>query len=228
MVNEGGIAVLLAQTEANINNRVPLSAYLDVFDTLSKDDELRTSPGMCDLIQLLLKAIRVHQMEIELLDECCYILSNLTFNNAENMTQVIEHGGIADIVEVLKRHKSVNFLCESAMNVLVNLCHNSDKNKTLICRSGGANVAIDCLRQFNKCANDGDEPIVVAVFHCLANLAYVSDNVKQLIKQDTVAMVMDIMQKNTDRRALIQIGIVVLANLSSHEKGLFEYKYKYI
>ncbi|ETO07124.1 hypothetical protein RFI_30268 [Reticulomyxa filosa] len=44
--------------------------------------------------------------------------------------------------------------------------------------------------------------------------------VKQLIKQDTVAIVMDTMQKNTDRRSLIQMSVVVLANLSSHEKGL--------
>ncbi|ETO16984.1 hypothetical protein RFI_20353 [Reticulomyxa filosa] len=225
MVNGGGIAELLRQAEANANNGAPLGACLDAFGTLSNDDRLKTLLGMHGLIRLILETIRAHQMDIELLDKCCYILSNLTFNNAENMTQVIEHGGIADIVGVLKRHKVVNFLCESAMNV--------DKNKTLICRSGGAKVTIDCLRQFNKCANDGDEPIVVAAFRCLANLAYVVDNVKQLIKQDAVAMVMDTMQKNTDHRALIQMGIVVLANLSSHEKGLLNinlyiYIYTYI
>ncbi|ETO05319.1 hypothetical protein RFI_32076 [Reticulomyxa filosa] len=220
MVNGGGIADLLRQAQANFDNGGPLGACLDALGTLSSDEKLKTLLGMHGLIRLILETIRAHPMDIELLDKCCYILSNLTFNNADNMTQVIELGGIADIVGVLKRHKVVNFLCESALNVLVNLCHNSDKNKMLICRSGGAKATIDCLRQFNRCTNDGDEPVVISAFRCLANLAYVPDNVKQLIKQDTVAIVMDTMQKNTDHRSLIQMGVVVLANLSSHEKGL--------
>ena len=59
---------------------------------------------------------------------------------------------------------------------------------------------------------------MVSCFRCLANLAYVADNEKQLIKLDVVAVVMDTMNQNTDKKDLIQMGVVVLANLSSHER----------
>ncbi len=60
--------------------------------------------------------------------------------------------------------------------MLVNLCHNSDKNKTLIAQSG-AKATIAALKTHNKCLNDGGEAVVVSCFRCLANLAYVPDNV---------------------------------------------------
>ncbi|ETO26481.1 hypothetical protein RFI_10655, partial [Reticulomyxa filosa] len=173
---------------------------------------------MHGLIQLVVTTIRGHPLDIELLDKCCFILSNLTLNNGDNITQVIDLGGIGDIVGVVKRHCVVNCLSESALNVLVNLCHNNDGNKVLICQSGGAKATIQCLQQFASCSNDGDEAVVVVALRCLANLAYVADNVRALIKDNAVAVVMDTMQKNTHQRALIQMGVIVLGNLSSHDK----------
>ena len=43
-------------------------------------------------------------------------------------------------------------------------------------------------------------------------------NVRQLIKLDAVAVVIDTMNQNTDIKDIIQMGVVVLANLSSHER----------
>ena len=106
----GGIGDLLGQAQNNVDNPIPLGACLDA-------------------LRLILECI--HPNDLELLDKCCYILSNLSFNNAQNMTAIIELGGVNDIVGVLKKNKEVNFLCESAINVLVNLCHNSDKNQTI-------------------------------------------------------------------------------------------------
>merc|ERR1711971_906794 len=168
---------------------MPLGATLDGLGTLSSDDRLKTLLGMHGTIRLILEVMRRHPNDIELLDKCCYILSNLSFNNQQNMTAIIELAGVQDIVGVVKKHTPVNFICESAINVLVNLCHNSDKNKTLIARSGGAKATIAALKTHNKCLNDGDEAVVVSCFRCLANLAYVPENVKQLIKLDVVAVV---------------------------------------
>ena len=61
--------------------------------------------------------------------------------------------------------------------------------------------------------------MVVSAFCCLANLAYAPENVKSLIKQDTVAIIMDTMNHNIDHRDLIQMGIIVLTNLSVHERS---------
>eukprot|EP01083_Nonionella_stella_P080781 222104_1 len=218
IVSGGGIGDLLGQANANMGNPQPLGATLDGLGTLSSDDRLKTLLGMHGTIRLILEVMRRHPNDIELLDKCCYILSNLSFNNQQNMTAIIELAGVQDIVGVVKKHTPVNFICESAINVLVNLCHNSDKNKTLIARSGGAKATIAALKTHNKCLNDGDEAVVVSCFRCLANLAYVPDNVKQLIKLDVVAVVMDTMNQNTDKKDLIQMGVVVLANLSSHER----------
>ncbi len=218
IVSGGGIGDLLGQANANMGNPAPLGATLDGLGTLSSDDRLKTLLGMHGTIRLILEVMRRHPNDIELLDKCCYILSNLSFNNQQNMTAIIELAGVQDIVGVVKKHTPVNFICESAINVLVNLCHNSDKNKTLIARSGGAKATIAALKTHNKCLNDGDEAVVVSCFRCLANLAYVPDNVKQLIKLDVVAVVMDTMNQNTDKKDLIQMGVVVLANLSSHER----------
>jgi len=218
VVSGGGIGDLLGQANANMGNPAPLGATLDGLGTLSSDDRLKTLLGMHGTIRLILEVMRRHPNDIELLDKCCYILSNLSFNNQQNMTAIIELAGVQDIVGVVKKHTPVNFICESAINVLVNLCHNSDKNKTLIARSGGAKATIAALKTHNKCLNDGDEAVVVSCFRCLANLAYVPDNVKQLIKLDVVAVVMDTMNQNTDKKDLIQMGVVVLANLSSHER----------
>jgi len=217
VVSGGGIADILDQVQNNFDNPMPLGAVLDTLGTLSSDDRLKTLLGMHGTIKLILECIRRHPNDIELLDKCCYILSNLSYNNAQNMTAIIELGGVADIVNVLKDHKEQNFLCESSINVLVNLCHNSDKNKTLIARSGGAKATIAALKQHLKCSKEGDELVVVAAFRCLANLAYVPENVKQLIKMDVVPVVMDAMLANKDHKDLIQMGVVVLANLSSHE-----------
>ena len=217
-VSGGGIGDLLGQANNNMDNPNALGACLDSLGTLSTDDRLKTLLGMHGTIRLILETMRRHPNDIELLDKCCYILSNLTFNNQQNMTAVIELGGTGDIVGVINKHTQCNFICESAINVLVNLCHNSDKNKTLIARSGGAKATIKALKTHNKCKKDGDEAVVVSSFRCLANLAYVPDNVKQLIKLDTVAVVMDTMNQNTDKKDIIQMGVVVLANLSSHEK----------
>merc|ERR1719295_1607454 len=218
VVSGGGIGDLLGQANANMGNPAPLGATLDGLGTLSSDDRLKTLLGMHGTIRLILEVMRRHPNDIELLDKCCYILSNLSFNNQQNMTAIIELAGVQDIVGVVKKHTPVNFICESAINVLVNLCHNSDKNKTLIARSGGAKATIAALKTHNKCLNDGDEAVVVSCFRCLANLAYVADNVKQLIKLDVVAVGMDTMNQNTDKKDLIQMGVVVLANLSSHER----------
>eukprot|EP01084_Bolivina_argentea_P226402 382452_1 len=218
VVSGGGIGDLLGQANANMGNPAPLGATLDGLGTLSSDDRLKTLLGMHGTIRLILEVMRRHPNDIELLDKCCYILSNLSFNNQQNMTAIIELAGVQDIVGVVKKHTPVNFICESAINVLVNLCHNSDKNKTLIARSGGAKATIAALKTHNKCLNDGDEAVVVSCFRCLANLAYVAENVKQLIKLDVVAVVMDTMNQNTDKKDLIQMGVVVLANLSSHER----------
>merc|ERR1712087_1041115 len=218
VVSGGGIGDLLGQANANMGNPAPLGATLDGLGTLSSDDRLKTLLGMHGTIRLILEVMRRHPNDIELLDKCCYILSNLSLNNQQNMTAIIELAGVQDIVGVVKKHTPVNFICESAINVLVNLCHNSDKNKTLIARSGGAKATIAALKTHNKCLNDGDEAVVVSCFRCLANLAYVPDNVKQLIKLDVVAVVMDTMNQNTDKKDLIQMGVVVLANLSSHER----------
>jgi len=218
VVSGGGIGDLLGQANANMGNPGCLGASLDGLGTLSSDDRLKTLLGMHGTIRLILEVMRRHPNDIELLDKCCYILSNLSFNNQQNMTAIIELAGVQDIVGVVKKHTPVNFICESAINVLVNLCHNSDKNKTLIARSGGAKATIAALKTHNKCLNDGDEAVVVSCFRCLANLAYVPDNVKQLIKLDVVAVVMDTMNQNTDKKDLIQMGVVVLANLSSHER----------
>merc|ERR1712087_732484 len=208
VVSGGGIGDLLGQANANMGNPAPLGATLDGLGTLSSDDRLKTLLGMHGTIRLILEVMRRHPNDIELLDKCCYILSNLSFNNQQNMTAIIELAGVQDIVGVVKKHTPVNFICESAINVLVNLCHNSDKNK----------ATIAALKTHNKCLNDGDEAVVVSCFRCLANLAYVPDNVKQLIKLDVVAVVMDTMNQNTNKKDLIQMGVVVLANLSSHER----------
>jgi len=218
VVSGGGIGDLLGQANANMGNPNTLGASLDGLGTLSSDDKLKSLLGMHGTIRLILEVMRRHPNDIELLDKCCYILSNLSFNNQQNMTAIIELAGVQDIVGVVKKHTPVNFICESAINVLVNLCHNSDKNKTLIARSGGAKATIAALKTHNKCLNDGDEAVVVSCFRCLANLAYVNENVKQLIKLDVVAVVMDTMNQNTDKKDLIQMGVVVLANLSSHER----------
>ena len=191
VVSAGGIGDLLGQAQNNVDNGT---------------------------MQVILECMRRHPNDLELLHKCCYILSNLSFSNVENITAIIELGGVHDIVGVLQKNKEVNFLCESAINVLVNLCHNSDKNKTLIARSGGAKATIQALEQHGRCTKDGDEPMVVAAFRCLANLAYAPENVKSLIKQ-MGAVVMDTMNHNTDDRDLIQMGVVVLANLSAHERS---------
>ena len=44
---------------------------------------------------------------------------------------------------------------------------------------------------------DGDEPMAVSAFCCLANLAYAPENVESLIKQGTVAIIMDTINHNT-------------------------------
>ena len=215
----GGLGDILSKAHENMGNAGPLSATLDAVGLLSSDDSLKQLIGMHGTIRLILEIMRYHPNDIELLDKCCYILSNLSFNNEKNMTDIIELGGVSDIVDVIQKHNNVNFICESAINVLVNLCHNSDKNKVLIARSGGSKATISSLKKHNRCFNDGDEALVVSCFKCLANLAYVADNVKQLVKLDTVAHVMDTLNQNTDKQELIQMGVVVLANLSSHPKS---------
>ncbi|ETO29184.1 hypothetical protein RFI_07942 [Reticulomyxa filosa] len=224
----GGIDALLDQAHAHFDNEGPLGAALDTLGTLANEERLKPMLGMIGLIQLILETMRAHPHDIELLDRCCYLLSLLTYNNEDNINQVIELSGIADILNVIKRHNVVNFLCGSALLVLVNLCHRSDKNKVLnciclfvlICRSGGAKVSIDCLVQYSHCRTTDDENVVVAALRCLANFGFVEENLKQLIKLNTVHLIMDTMQRNTDKTALIQMGVVTLANLSSHERAV--------
>eukprot|EP00486_Rosalina_sp_Unknown_P006062 CAMPEP_0201569574 /NCGR_PEP_ID=MMETSP0190_2-20130828/11335_1 /ASSEMBLY_ACC=CAM_ASM_000263 /TAXON_ID=37353 /ORGANISM="Rosalina sp." /LENGTH=1378 /DNA_ID=CAMNT_0047992041 /DNA_START=313 /DNA_END=4446 /DNA_ORIENTATION=+ len=218
VTTQGGLGMILGLANSNMGNPAPLNDALDAIGTLSSDDNLRTLLGMHGTVRLIIEVIRAHPNDIELLDKCCYILSNLSFNNAQNMTSIIELGGVKDIVDIIQTHDNVNFICESAVNVLVNLCHNSDKNKVLIARSGGAKAVVATLRKHNRCLNDGDAQLCVACFRCLANLAYVPDNVKQLVKLDTVAYLLDTMNQNTDKRDLIQMGVVCLANLSSHQR----------
>jgi len=217
-IQGGGLGIIMSNAHTNIGNPLVLNPSLDAMGTLSSDDRLKTLLGMHGTIRLILEVIRTHPNDIELLDKCCYILSNLSFNNQQNMTSIIELGGVKDIIDIIQTHDNVNFICESAINVLVNLCHNSDKNKVLIARSGGGKATIAVLRKHNRCLNDGDIAVVVSCFRCIANLAFVADNVKQLIKLDTVGHVMDTMNQNADKRDLIQMGVVCLANLSSHQR----------
>lgn len=218
VVGKGGIGDLLAQAAYNMEQPGALGACLDTIGTLSTDDRLRTLLGMHGTIKLILECMRRHPNDIELLDKCCYILSNLSYDNGQNMTTIIELGGINDIVGVTKKHRTVNFVCESAINVLCNLCHNSDKNKVLIARSGGSNVTIQALKEHGKCVKQGDVQVVVSGFRCLANLGYVDENVTQMVKEGAVPVVMDVMANNVQSLDLVQMGVVVLGNLSSHEK----------
>ncbi len=54
--------------------------------------------------------MRRHPNDIELLDKYCYILSNLSFNNQQNMTAIIEFAGVQDIVGVVKKHTPLSIL----------------------------------------------------------------------------------------------------------------------
>ena len=78
----------MGQANNNMDNPGALGACLDSLGTLSTDDRLKTLLGMHGTIRLILETMRRHPNDIELLDKCYYILSNLTFNNAQNMTAI--------------------------------------------------------------------------------------------------------------------------------------------
>eukprot|EP01084_Bolivina_argentea_P122545 217151_1 len=192
---------------------------MDIVVKLSKNDTSKPLLDIHHTIRLIVKVMRKHSNDVPLLDKCCYLLSNLSFNNPQNIKTISESNCIQYIIDGLKKHISINVMCESAISALTDLTDNNSKNQSLITHSGGAKAIIEALQIYNKCSNDDDEAVVLACLECLLNLSAIPHNINALIKLDVVSVIMDTINKNKNTKDLIEIGVLVLQNIGKDEQA---------
>ena len=211
-IGAGGVGTLIKLMNQHLSadgSLEVLKESLKFVGEISANNHLRTVLGMHNIIQLMIKCIRENMKNVKVLDSCMYVLANLAYDNIQNMTQIIELGGVDDVFNVIKLHMKHVLLMRSCLDLLSNLMHNSNQNRVLICK--GCKYILKMLQDF------GGEDIKLAVscFRCLGNLAYVPENVRKLVKADIIKIIVNSMTSNLKNDQCLQMGAAVLSNLAS-------------
>lgn len=216
-VHSGGVKILLHCLESNAKaeNREIVQQSLRFIGHLTVNAQVKTLLGMHNVIELLLQILRSNMKDAAIADKILYCLANLAYNHGINMTQIIELGGIDDILKVCSLHLKKGKLMQTMLDLMSNLMHNSDKNRTLICFKGGGKATLDCL--VVHCSSN--PKVISSAFRVLGNMAYVPENVVPLVKLGIVPAIVNAMTANLQLKSgFLQLGAAVLSNLATNDR----------
>ena len=211
-VGAGGVGVLVQTVNNNISDKIIINESLHFIGEISVNNHLKTLLGMHNMIQLIIKCIRENDDDIRVLDKCMYVLANLAYDHNQNMTQIIELGGLDDVLKCCKQHIKHKLLMQSCMDLLSNLMHNSNNNRIAICAKLGKIILI-CLTTYSK-----DSKVAVSCLRALGNLAFVPENINKLVKYGIIETIVDSMTTNLKDDICLQMGAAVLSNLASDQR----------
>eukprot|EP00456_Euglypha_rotunda_P068544 TRINITY_DN5983_c0_g1_i6.p1 TRINITY_DN5983_c0_g1~~TRINITY_DN5983_c0_g1_i6.p1 ORF type:complete len:1872 (+),score=340.11 TRINITY_DN5983_c0_g1_i6:125-5740(+) len=204
------IRELINAMRRNIKNEEFLQYGVYLLGNLAQNEKLKGEIGIEGGIQLILQIMEMYNTNKSLVENCCFALANLSFQNAVNCSFIVACRGIQILIAMMGTHTKAEELLESAVCVLCNLCHGNDANKDEIIKRGGAQAIVDTVL-----GNFDALELLTTSFRTLGNLAYNKANITAIIKAGGVQGIVAGMTVHSEQLEVIDVAIRVITNLAA-------------
>lgn len=176
-------------------------------------DRVRSEKGM----EAIVKILKVHCGEPNIVENALLAIGNATFEHEENKTAVGRCGGISQIVKVLEQHRLSASIQEHGCRVLRNLADKCDFNRALQAESGAVYAGVLAMMGFPENASVQEQACAM-----LLNIAFSAAAIEKVAQGDAARLAEKALSMHQKHRGVqLQAGSL-LDRLEDHMKGPVE------
>lgn len=159
-------------------------------------------------LQLVVKIMLEHPLQVGLLQHAIRVLGNLSLGNDINKLLIAHEKGIRAVVVTMHTHPRESPLLQQAC-LLLRIIGESEDLKLIIAEEGGLAAVIEVLKN-----NPRDPALLEFACGCLAALCILVDNAVMCVHDNVMLPILDGMSKNPKEENFLREACFAIRNLS--------------
>jgi len=208
LIARDGIRLITSVMNSHIQNPSLQEAACDLMWSLAFNNNLvKEVIGRQGGIPVIIKGMRLHASCADLLKSACGALSNLC-QNAQNQSLIAAHGGIAGILDALKRHKANSNLLPFIFDALASLIVGNERNGREISETGAIKLILESVHEHGSRAD-----LVKSGCHALAILSDSQGQGAKISAANGVKVLLPTLKLHPNHIDLHRVAAVVLLRM---------------
>lgn len=200
--------VLSMRSHAHFDFDFHLEAKMLALASVSMDIENRFVIFSEGGLQLVVKIMLEHPLQVGLLQHAIRVLGNLSLGNDINKLLIAHEKGVRAVVVTMHTHPRESALLQQAC-LLLRIIGESEDLKLMIAEEGGLAAVIEVLHN-----NPRDPALLEFACGCLAALCILVDNAVMCVNDKVVLPILDGMSKNPKEENFLREACFAIRNLA--------------